>query len=165
MRQSPHSLLFALVAAGAFALSTLMLLVADFGTTGRVDRLRAENQALTQRIETLRSALARFNEDQDDVSSVIEELETELAEVRRNYANLGDTADNARQRLSVANERLDRLAEVEADNQRLSRENRELQERNDILVDRLQASRGEVERLRKEVNQQTEAPDAAIDIF
>ena len=125
MRQSPHSLLYALIAAGAFALSTLILLVADFGDGGRLDRLRAENQTLDATHRNAGAApFARFNEDQDDVSSVIEELETELAQMRRNYANLGDTADNARQRLSIANARLDRLADVEATNQRLSRENR-----------------------------------------
>lgn len=162
MRQSPSSLLYALIAAVAFALSTAILALTDFGNNQRLKELRTENQQLQQRTEILRTALARFDEDQDDVVTVIEELEAELAEMRRNYANLGDTAEQVRQRLEGANDRLKRFESLESELQRLTRTNEELQERNDILVQRLEDSRAELERLQQQRNV---PPNPAVDLY
>lgn len=162
MRQSPPSLLYALIAAVAFALSTAILALTDFGNNSRLSQLRTENQQLQQRTEILRNALARFNEDQDEVSVVIEELETELAEVRRNYARLGETAEQVRQRLENANDRLKRFESLESELQRLTRTNEELQERNDILVERLEASRAALERLQQQRNA---PPNPTVDLY
>lgn len=156
MRKSAPPLLFALIAAASFALSTLILLVMNLADSNQLAQLRADNQQLSQRTEHLSNALARFNDDQDKVVSVIEELEAELAEVRGNHPNLSDTAQSARERLETANERLDRLAELESDNQAIIRTNQELRERNDILVERLEASRAEVERLQQALENPTE---------
>ena len=155
MRNTTSPLTFALIAAVTFALSTLILLLINLGHGRELEQVRADNLRLTQRTEHLRSALARFDEDQDDVVTVIEELEAELAEMRRNYANLGDTAEQVRQRLESANDRLNRFENLEGELQRVTRANEELQERNDILVERLEASRAELERRQQQYDDQS----------
>lgn len=162
MRKSAPPLLFALIAAASFALSTLIVLVMNLADSRQMAQLRTDNQQLSQRTEHLSNALARFNEDQDKVVSVIEELEAELAEVRRNYSNLENTAQNTRQRLETANERLNRLAELESENQEIIRTNQELRERNDILVERLEASRAELDRVQQQHDDQ---PKPSVDLY
>ncbi|PTY36497.1 hypothetical protein BGP77_04145 [Saccharospirillum sp. MSK14-1] len=156
MRKLVPPYAIAVIAAAMFALSTLVLLVMVLANSGQTSQLRAENQQLSQRATHLSKALARFNEDQDDVVTVIEEMEAEIAELRSNYAHLGDTAENARQRLERANERLNRLTQLESEHQAAVRANEELQERNAILIERLATSRADIERLQQALDNQAD---------
>lgn len=122
------------MAAGSALLLALTLLA--LAPRPRLDALSAENQRLQQRIEHLSSALNRFSADQADVATVIEELEAELAQVRRDYQYLASTADEAQQRVDNANARLDHLSELQRDNQAL-------QQRIEALQEQLAASEAE----------------------
>lgn len=141
MHKIPSNLVFALIGAVTFALSTIILLAINLSAGDEINQLRADNQRLNQRTEQLSRALARFDEGQDNVASVIEELEAELAQMQRNYASLGETASQVRQRLESANNQLNELEEIETSLQQLQRSNAELKERNNTLVELLEASR------------------------
>lgn len=162
MRQITSPLTLALIAAATFAVSTLILVVLNLANSHELQQVRADNERLSQRTQHLRNALARFDEDQDDVVTVIEELEAELAEMRRNYVSLSDTAGQVRQRLESANDRLNRLEGLEDELQQIKRANTELQQRNTTLVERLEASRAELERLHQ---QGEDRPNATVELY
>lgn len=130
------------IASGA----TLLLVLALFALvpSPRVATLNAENQRLQQRVDHLSSALNRFSADQADVATVIEELEAELAQLRRDYQYLASTADTAQQRVNNANARLDQLIELERQNQALQQQ--------------LDASRAETQRLQQQLDNQPGNP-------
>ncbi|WP_108125383.1 hypothetical protein [Saccharospirillum mangrovi] len=136
-----------------------LVLIIGLWRSSNVASLSDENQQLRERITHLSSALTRFSADQADVATVIEALEADLARMRRDYQDMANTATETQTRLEAANERLDRLAQLE-------RQNQELVERNAILVEQLEASRESVRQLQQSsVTESKEPTDAAAELF